>query len=323
MRWRVKSLIQKVLGYVPGGPWLHYQLQRRVGGLRDFRAEFESKVDDWTIMAGHLGRAGRSIPGARLLEIGTGWYPTFAFACYLAGAERMVTVDLKQHLKPDLTLACARRLGDHLGTIAARTAVATTVVAERHRHLLAHLHRNDRNDRIDLADATAGVIDYRAPADARSIGLAAASMDCVFSNSVLEHVSADEIEAIFVEAKRILRPAGIMFHSVNCGDHYAYVDKSISQVNYLRYSDRAWRLWQNAFLYQNRLRAHQFVEMSRRAGFAITLNTAVATEIQMRDLREVPVHPTFSCFSPEQLCITTIDFISRKPEATEPRADAA
>jgi SAM-dependent methyltransferase len=312
MRWRVKSLVQKVLGHLPAGERIHYHLQRRLGGLKDFGAEFGSKVDDWQIMVGHLNAAGRPLPGARLLEIGSGWYPTFPLACYLAGAKSVVTVDLNRHLKPDLTRECARRLGDHLDQIATAAGVPRDAVAERHGRLIATL-----DDRVDLGAASGGVIDYRAPADARATGLPEGSIDCVFSNSVLEHVSADAIEGMFAEAKRVLAATGIMFHSVNCGDHYAYVDKSISQLHYLRYSDSAWRLWQNEFLYQNRLRAHEFVDMSVRAGFAITMNTAHPTEKRLNELRKIPVHPSFARFSPEQLCITTIDFISRKADATE------
>ena len=109
-----------------------------------------------------------------------------------------------------------------------------------------------------------------------------------------------------------------MFHSVNCGDHYAYVDPSISQLNYLQYSDEAWRFWQNAFLYQNRLRAHEFIEMAERAGLGIILNTAHPTERRLKDLAKVPVDPVFARFPREQLCITTIDFVAEK--APEPPA---
>ena len=47
MDWRVKGIIQKGLGALPGGHALHFHLQRRFGGLRDFDGELASKVDDW------------------------------------------------------------------------------------------------------------------------------------------------------------------------------------------------------------------------------------------------------------------------------------
>ena len=312
MHWRIKGLIQKVMSYMPARDQAYYLLQRRLGTFRNFPGEFEGKVDDWRIMVGHLAAAGRPVPGAHLFEIGTGWYPTFPFACYLAGAARVVTVDLNRHLKVDMTRGCAELIGKHLPLVAAACQIPIDGVRERYDRLLATL-----DDRLDIGAATGGVIDYRAPADARDTGLPAASLDCVFSNSVLEHVPAAAIAAMYRESKRILRPGGLMFHSVNCGDHYARFDRSISQLHYLRYSDTAWWLWQNEFLYQNRLRAIEFVKMATDAGFDIALNTAAPSAQRLRELGDLPVHPQFAGrFRPEELCITSIDFIGKKPAAT-------
>jgi hypothetical protein len=107
-----------------------------------------------------------------------------------------------------------------------------------------------------------------------------------------------------------------MFHSVNCGDHYAYIDKRINPLHYLRYSDAAWKRWNNAFLYQNRMRAHEFVERASAAGFAIALNTARPRERRLRDLAAIQVHPQFAHLPPEKLCITSVDFIARAPETS-------
>jgi len=49
MHWRMKGLIQKTLGVMPGGEALHYHLQRRFGGLQDFHRELSVKVEDWQI----------------------------------------------------------------------------------------------------------------------------------------------------------------------------------------------------------------------------------------------------------------------------------
>src|SRR3546814_13825020 len=103
MHWRVKGIIQKVLGTIPGGAMLHFHLQRRFGGLRSFERELSVKVDDWAIMARHLRNAGVDFSRMRGFEIGTGWYPTFPFACYLAGARQITTCDLNPHLREELT----------------------------------------------------------------------------------------------------------------------------------------------------------------------------------------------------------------------------
>ena len=307
MDWRIKGAIQKVLGYVPGGERLHYLLQRRAGGLADFGRECDIKVDDWRLMMGHLRTAKLPLAGATLLEMGTGWYPTFPLCLYLAGAARVITVDLNRYLKPDMTEALADRLAAHVPLIARESGLPEAGISAK-QHALVEAFR--RGATLDVA--TGGGVDYRAPADASRTELADESVDVVFSNSVLEHVPGDVIEACLHEAMRILKPGGIVFHSVNCGDHYAYTDRSIHQLHYLQYSDAEWDKWNNAFLYQNRLRAIDFTEMARRAGFTIEIDTSRAKPERLRQLDSIKVHPRFARYTREQLAITSIDFVGRK-----------
>ena len=183
MNWRIKGVIQKALSVLPGGTELHYILQRRYGGLRDFKAECDTKVDDWRLMLGHLNAVGIRLPGARLLEMGTGWYPTFPFCLFLGGAARVDTVDLKRHLRPDLTRMCAMRLGSHTSVIADSSGCLESEVAARQRALVVALGSG-----ASIESATDGVVAYRAPCDASDTQLKDATVDVVFSNSVLEHV---------------------------------------------------------------------------------------------------------------------------------------
>jgi hypothetical protein len=305
--WRVKGMVQKVLGVMPRGEDLHYLLQRKLGGLRDFSRECDIKVDDWRLMVEHLQRARVELPRATLMEMGSGWYPTFPTALYLAGAQQVKTVDVQRLMKPELTVQMVERLGMHVALIAKTANVDEREVAERHARLLAALKRG-----VEIEAATDGAIEYRAPSDASKTELPADSIDVVFSNSVLEHVPGAVIEACFVEAMRILKPGAIVFHSVNCGDHYAYTDRSIDQLHYLQYSDEDWEKWNNAFLYQNRLRAIDFTTMAKRAGFTIELDTSRPSPKRLEQLQKIQVHPRFAQYPRDQLAITSIDFIGRK-----------
>lgn len=316
MHWRIKGIVQKLLGVHPAGATLHYRLQRRFGGLTDFSRELAIKVDDWTIMVRHLRAADRPIDGARMFEIGTGWYPTFPIACYLAGASRVTTYDLNRHLQPHLMHRCVAELGGSLDTVAETSGAALADVRERHARLQAMLAGG-----AELEPASEGVIRYVAPADATCSEFADGEVDVVFSNSVLEHVPPDVITVMYRESVRVLAPGGLMFHSVNCGDHYAYVDSRVSQLNYLRYSDRAWRFWNNAFLYQNRMRAHEFVDAAAAAGFEIILDTSTPRPQRLQELSRIPIHPQFSHVPAEKLCITSVDFIGRAVSASPPRPD--
>jgi hypothetical protein len=307
MHWRVKGSVQKVLGVLPGGDRAHYMLQRYAGGLTNFGRECDIKVDDWRLMMGHLRTSKVPLEGATLLEMGTGWYPTFPVCLYLAGAERVYTFDLNRHLKPEMTVALAERLGRHVTTIAEESGKSEDDVTKKLRALEASLQRG-----ASITDASEGAIRYQAPADASRTELPDASVDVVFSNSVLEHVPGPVIDDCFREAYRIIKPDRIVFHSVNCGDHYAYVDRRISQLHYLRYSESAWKKWNNAFLYQNRLRAEDFTRMAKDAGFTIEIDTSRPHPTRLQQLDEIKVHPYFSRYSRDQLAITSIDFVGRK-----------
>lgn len=309
MDWRLKGAIQKVLGYVPGGGRIHYMLQKRAGGLTDFGRECDIKVDDWRLMMGHLRTAKVPVEGSTFVEIGTGWYPTFPFCMYLAGAERVYTYDLNRLLKPDMVVLLADRLQAHVSLIAQESGRPIEALETAQVALATAMQRGQ-----PIAAATGNVVDYRAPADASATQHLPNTIDVVFSNSVLEHVPGGAIEAIYAESMRILKPGGIMFHSVNCGDHYAYTDRSIHQLHYLQFSDREWERWNNAFLYQNRLRAKDFTDMARAAGFEIEVDTSRASQERLSQLDGIEVDPAFVAkYTREQLAITSIDFIARKP----------
>jgi SAM-dependent methyltransferase len=283
----------------------------RQNSSASFASECDLKVDDWRITMDHLRSVRFSVARATLLEIGTGWYPTFPTCFYLAGAARVHTYDIVRHVTPEMVSALASRLRLHLGTLATSSGLAEDTIAAELDSFRAALERGD-----DLGTASGGVIDYRV-GDASRTGLPDGSVDMVFSNSVLEHIPQPVLEALFAEAMRVLRPGGIVFHSVNCGDHYAYFDSSISQLNYLRYSDREWNLmWNNRFHYQNRLRAKEFTAMAQRAGFTIELDASKVWPQRLAELAAIEVAPEFARYTREEACLTNIDFVARKPRAT-------
>ena len=175
---------------------------------------------------------------------------------------------------------------------------------------------------LDTRSATAALrsagITYHAPADAAyatmaSTGLPPGSIDVAFSNSVLEHVPRDVIQALFHEQCRILKPGGLSVHSVNCGDHYAYFDRSLNPVRYLTYSDREWSFWNNDLLYQNRLRPRDFLEMASTAGLELALVKFTPKAALLRELPRLRIAKRFEGYSPEELCTTSIDFVARRP----------
>ncbi len=305
MNWRLKGVIQKVLDNLPAGQQLNTLLQQR-GGESARRAEMDSKiVDDWLIHVDYLRDLGCPLADRVYLEIGTGWYPMLPTCLSLVGAARCMTFDLVKLLDFGLTQKMTGRIEKHLGVIAQRTGIAESALRER----LAAVSDAPTIDEF-LRRAR---IDYHAPADASATGLAAQSVDIVFSNSVLEHVTVKALGELMRETRRVLKPGGLAIHSVNCGDHYAYFDRSITQINYLRYTSAQWRRWNNDLQYQNRLRADDFIASAKEAGLVVILNEQRPRQELLATIGSTPIAPEFRHYSPEQLCTTSVTFAATIP----------
>jgi hypothetical protein len=193
-----------------------------------------------------------------------------------------------------------RRLERSLPLIAERSRRSVSDVQEDYRLLSS---AQTIPDLLQIAR-----IHYRAPADATRTGLPHRSIDVVYSNSVLEHVPADVILGIMQESCRVLKSGGLSIHSVNCGDHYAYFDSTITPINYLQFSERAWCKWNNSILYQNRLRPSDFLQQAEKAGLRIVLKKYRPRQELLSALGKLRISPEFSHYPMEELAAICIDF---------------
>jgi Methyltransferase domain len=304
MHWRLKGLIQKVLSTVPGGEHLNDGLQKRFGGLRHFEQNIASKVDDWKLSIRYLHDVGCNVRGAIFVEIGTGWYPTLPICFNLIGVERVITYDTVRHMDEALTFHMLAELERHLDSIAEASGISSDEVRDRYRTLL---QAKGIDSLLKLAQ-----IEYYAPTDARVTSLVSNSVDLVFSNSVMQQVPKDVIRGLMNESMRILRPGALALHNVGCSDQYAFVDRGISFVNYLQYSEPKWRKWNNSLQYQNRLRASEFLDLAGDAGLEVIYKRTAIRPGTREALFTLKIAAEFERFSREDLAITTIDFVSKK-----------
>jgi SAM-dependent methyltransferase len=306
MDWRIKGVVQKALSLVPFGMAGNDLLQRTLGARRKLDRQVASKVnDDWVILLEHMTELGISPKGLDYLEIGTGWYPTLPVCYALAGAGRCFTFDLNRHLDAAHALRLIEALPPHLPAIARASHRPLAEVEADFARL------RDARGIDELLERAR--IDYRAPADASDTRLPESSVDVVYSNSVLEHIPGPIILRILEESRRVLRPGGVAIHSVNCGDHYAYFDRSITQINYLSYSESEWAIWNNDIQYQNRLRPQDLLELAEKAGLEIILKKHRAAPKLLEQVKTMKIAPEFRKYPPEQLACTSIDFVARKP----------
>ena len=299
MNWKAKGLIQNALSTIPGGHTCSYFLQRTLGQLRSDAAIDNAFEQDVTVLFERIARLELDPRKGRILEIGTGWLPTFPLSLALAGFRNIYTVDLYPHLRESATrrtLLALEKFLDH----PAFQYFATP----------DHVHETfQRLSRSSAIFPEAGIT-YQAPCNAGDTRWPSGSMDLITSNNVFEHVPMQGLIALFNEAKRLLRPKGYILHCVNCGDHYAYADNSITQVNYLRFSEREWRRWNNSIQYQNRLRPIDFIELADRGGFHVELAEYQPNLINVAELSRMKISPEFSHYDLDQLASTSLTLVA-------------
>jgi SAM-dependent methyltransferase len=251
-----------------------------------------------------------SVVGARIVDIGSGWRPFIPFVLRLAGARRVITLDVNPWMDKRYAWETYRALRDRLDEVASKLELAEKDVRDAFPHL-------DSQTMELRAILDAFGVEYRCPADASATTLDGSSIDIVLSSNVLEHVPPSELALIHRESLRILRPGGLAVHRFNPQDHFAEIDSTITGANFLRYSERDWHwLGGSGLSYHNRLRCRQHRQLVVRAGFEVVVDRVRQDGVALQAIRsgELPLHSDFSDFTPEELAADYMWLVARKPD---------
>lgn len=122
--------------------------------------------------------------------------------------------------------------------------------------------------------------------------LHAESIDCILSNSVLEHVT--DMDALAAEMRRVLRPNGCMLHIVDYRDHFfAY------PYHHLLWSDSVWSRFLNPGDLP-RWRIGDHLDAFARHGFSTEVLLARPVDAEFERI-EKRIHPRFRHYAQSDL----------------------
>lgn len=307
MRWERKAAITRICANMPYGDKVYKFGQRYVGQLR---AKPMGRLSTQVEMARWLAGHGIPIVKGKFLEVGTGHIPMVPIGFYLAGADRVITVDLNRRIDWQLTQESLEWMAFNraeVSTLYGEDIVPRDIFEERFARLVEST--SDPQRFLDQAG-----IEYLAPGDAGSTRLAVESVDCHFSVTVLEHIPEGNLREIFIEAKRILRVDGVALHFIDPSDHFEHQDKTITPINFLKYSDDEWqRLAGNQFAYCNRLRASDFLKMFSNLGFITVRSETTIDERSTNILQQgFVVDKRFRDYGLNDLCSTALRIMLKK-----------
>lgn len=239
MNWKKKARIFAVLSKIPMGDEIHFLLQRYVTNEWPRRPEVLEKlfVAAQRLLKETDGRF--DLQHSQFVEIGAGRDLAVATALCLMGVKKVTCIDITRLAKPELVAHAAQYMALKLGKSCPKLKT--------------------------WEDLEALGISYVAPADMVSVGLPSESIDCFYTVDTLEHIPRLDMEKIFVEVKRILKPNGLTINFIDYGDHFARGEE-LSRFNFLTFSDKEWMPFNSKYQYVNRMRHSEFLELFRAAG---------------------------------------------------------
>ena len=260
-KWRSKAQALKWVDRLPYGDHIYFGIQSTIGGLRnpDPFARFARLIEILDLSE----RNGLKPFELDVIEVGTGHIPRAPIGLWLCGARSIVTVDLHRRLSSALLAKTLNALANNAPRVRRALSPFADNPAFDERFAILQKLRSSPEEFLRTAN-----IRYLAPADAARLPLEDASIGLHFSITTLEHIPPSDLRGILIEARRILRPTGLLVHHIDLSDHFQHSFPSISPVNFLRFSDAEWmRIADNQFAYCNRLRANAYRDLVLASGF--------------------------------------------------------
>jgi hypothetical protein len=305
--WLINTGVQGTISRLPYRNSLNRFLQKRVTG-NDVLSD--SDILRILVKASthleNLESARSSTPGSlSVVEIGTGSHPMVPLALYVLGVPSIVSVDrgklvtsksLMQAVESIVRLHEDGRWGDgeqadQVNRITAIKEKSSTIFTKPVVEWLSKIG-----------------IQYHI-GDISTLKLVIESDIAFITNDVLEHMSGPNIRSLFTQIRSIGNHTIVMSHFVNMSDHYSMFDKSITPINFYKYSNKIWWIFNNYLHYQNRLRLSDYIQLHNDSEFEIldTTHSKLPRDI----LSNAKVSKAFARYSEEDLLSTDCWIVSR------------
>ena len=231
----------------------------------------ESPSYAFTTFKSHVGKAienGFQIQKSVILEIGPGDSATSGLLGFNCGVRGTILVDSQKLSSTDVELYSRQSL-----------ALKKLLTADEDLDSLRDINFSDIISFDEFLQythtkyLTEGLQSFK--------GLDSNSCDLIWSQSVLQHFFLDEVIDLIREQKRVLKPSGVVSHSID------FKDTISKSLNNLRFSEKNWenRKIKSAGFYTNRLRLNDWIRLYESEGFKI-----IDIEIRKWDKLPIPIN---------------------------------
>jgi hypothetical protein len=297
--WMIKAAAQHMISWLPGSYWWNGLFQKYLTkGYYPRRETFAAKL---SYCRQHLDHYLKYSPapqaGVKALEVGTGAWPIVPLGLYLCGASEIWTYDLVPFLRRD-TLRRTLELFDEFKREGALERVLVTAQPERVLRLEELLGQVEVETPVDLLRRLNIHVHI---GDARTTELPEKSVDLAVSTVAFEMIGTEILSGVLAEFKRVASADAVISHYVGLSDQYADFDKSITPYNFMKYSDRRWRLLNNPIIPQSRLRIADYRELFKQTGWDIVEERSIFGSLD--DLKKIQLAAKFQKYSIKDLLV--------------------
>ncbi len=303
-KWMLKAVIQKAISFLPKPHRVNFLFQKYVTkGVQMNSEEFVHKISHARDHINYFEKHGsKPITGSSYLELGSGWYPIVPICLFLKGAEKLISLDIR----PWITRKTINTAFEWIINEEAMVRDYLGLIDEDRFNALKSLVGS--NPSLEMCLKTIN-LELRI-GDARNLDISDASVNYISSNNTLEHIYPDILSEILNEFWRVLRFGGVMSHHVDMSDHFANMDESINEYNFLQYNEKTWALIDNTIQPQNRLRLNSYVNLFEQSNIPITEKSIYSGKPEL--VANMSIDPMFKSLSNEEIAITQAYLVSAK-----------
>lgn len=315
LNWKTKARVQNAVAALPfASTKVYFAMQRRFGGLRRGLNNPVNRFIAAINMVEWIEEAGSSVVGKRVVEVGTGHMVNVPTALWLLGAGETITVDVNQYLSASIVKESNDSIREYEAEVLQIFGKRATDDGFRARFEQLLSFSGKLDSLLEMMS-----VRYISPGNAASLPLPDKSVDFHVSHTVLEHVPEPVISKMLAEAKRVMVSGGLLLHNIDPSDHFCHDDMEIPAINFLQFSDAEWDKWAgNPFMYHNRLRASEYLDLFARAGVHILRSETAVDDRSLSALeRGFPVHNRFSGMTREDLATRWLRLIGTFDEILE------
>lgn len=303
-KWVQKAIVQKTISYLPASHKINFFFQKYItkGVYLKDNYFYDRLNHAKTHIKSYQKYSNNSTPNTSL-EIGTGWYPVVPISFFLAGTNKIYSVDVtfltsKERIKTTLSkfIECSKlnKLKDYITIVPKRFEAIENLLKNYEQYSLEEILKN-----LNL--------EYLIE-DARNLSLESNSIDFINSNNTFEHIYPNILSPILKDFKRVIKHNGVMSHFIDMSDHFAHFDKTITIYNFLKFSESKWKWIDNSIQPQNRMRIYDYKKMYSNLGIPISEETF--RKGNLKELKSISLAKKYIDKALEEIAKSHCHFIS-------------